>query len=147
MKESTSLRPASPLASVLGAAAGLSDVDSFIAKNGIDAGAGQKLKSLPPDLMRSVIERGDLQEARNPNAVLMSRIREAERSGVSATAVVPASQVSPGDPVTEEFIQANKVDPSAGDKLRLAAPEVRKKVLERGNMTDARNVNAMLMGR
>eukprot|EP00928_Gymnodinium_smaydae_P047196 TRINITY_DN31483_c0_g1_i1.p1 TRINITY_DN31483_c0_g1~~TRINITY_DN31483_c0_g1_i1.p1 ORF type:complete len:337 (-),score=62.43 TRINITY_DN31483_c0_g1_i1:103-1113(-) len=134
---------------LLGAAtpAGTTDVDGFIARNNIDANAGQKLKSLPPDLMRQVVERGDLQEARNPNAVLMSRIREAERSGMSAANPLVATANVNGDPATEAFIVANKIDPSAGDKLRAAPAEVRKKVLDRGNLTDARNPNAMLMGR
>merc|ERR1719230_460782 len=63
---------------VLGAG---SDVDAFIARNNIDASAAASLRALSHEGRQQVMGRGDLQDARNPNAVLMGRIRDAQRLG------------------------------------------------------------------
>merc|ERR1719277_1572341 len=56
-------------------------IDLFCQRNKLDASAQAKLRALTPELQRQVIDRGDLLDARNPNAVLMGRIRDAERGG------------------------------------------------------------------
>lgn len=117
-----------------------SATEAFITSNGLDASSANKLRALAPDLQRQVVERGSLTDARNPNAVLMSRIRDAERAKAS-------DPVRRGPPSVEEFIAENRIDASAADKLRLLSPDLQNKIMERGNLTDARNPNAMLMGR
>lgn len=121
--------------------AGGDGIDLFCLKNKLDASAAAKLRTLPLDLQRQVMDRGDLLDARNPNAVLMGRIRDAERGGSQ-----PAQSFT-SNPSVEEFIRENRIDPSAGDKLRALSEDIQRKVMERGNLTDARNPNAMLMGR
>lgn len=130
---------------------GANDVDSFVAMNKLDASAASKLRGMAPHVRKAVMDRGDLKDARNPNAVLMGRIRDAEReagggSGMAMANFGPAiSGFPPGS--LDAFIAENRIDASAGDKLRALPPDVQKAVIDRGNLTDARNPNAMLMGR
>lgn len=119
-------------------------VEAFIMKNNVDSSAASKLRALPPEQQKIVMDRGDLQDARNPNAVLMGRIRDAER-----TAEVRSSPPLPpeGSSDIDVFISENRIDASAGDRLRALSKEMQEKVMSRGNLTDARNPNAVLMGR
>jgi len=119
-------------------------IEAFIAKNNIDASAGAKLRALSPQAQQLVLERGDLQDARNPNAVLMGRIRDAEQN---ARGPLPPISTAPASSDVEQFIADNRIDPSAGNKLRALPEDIQKTVMSRGNLTDARNPNAMLMGR
>jgi len=56
-------------------------VDTFIEKSGLDSSAHKVLQGLAPEVLKEVIDRGAIIEARNPHAVMMGRIREAERGG------------------------------------------------------------------
>lgn len=134
------------------------DVESFIALNKIDDSAANRLRSCPDHIRRAIIDRGNLQDARNPNAVLMGRIRDAENSGGgggggfggSLGGGLPRAGPPPGSaPSTDVnvFIKENGIDTTAGEKLRSLPADLQKGVMERGNLTDARNPNAMLMGR
>lgn len=128
------------------------NVEAFIVKNSVDASAAAKLRALSPEQQRIVIDRGDLQDARNPNAVLMGRIRDAERSGGgdSTRSSAPLSITSAGggsDNSVDQFCAENRIDASAGDRLKALPRDVQKSVMGRGNLTDARNPNAVLMGR
>eukprot|EP00928_Gymnodinium_smaydae_P054197 TRINITY_DN38015_c0_g1_i1.p2 TRINITY_DN38015_c0_g1~~TRINITY_DN38015_c0_g1_i1.p2 ORF type:complete len:274 (-),score=45.55 TRINITY_DN38015_c0_g1_i1:199-1020(-) len=133
-------------------AGAVGDVETFIQVNNLDASAGSKLRGLPEHIRRAVMERGNLQDARNPNAVLMGRIKEAEaNAGGGGGAPMGGHQGPPpgSTPSTDVnvFIMENNIDTSAGEKLKALSPEIQKAVMERGNLTDARNPNAMLMGR
>eukprot|EP00929_Paragymnodinium_shiwhaense_P121874 TRINITY_DN9428_c0_g1_i1.p1 TRINITY_DN9428_c0_g1~~TRINITY_DN9428_c0_g1_i1.p1 ORF type:complete len:340 (-),score=41.89 TRINITY_DN9428_c0_g1_i1:94-1113(-) len=120
------------------------DVEHFIVNNKLDSNAAAKLRGLPDHIKRAVLERGDLSVARNPNAVLMGRIRDAEaahnKGGIASTTGGPPGSL-------EQFIFENRIDTIAADRLRRLTDEQQQKVMERGNLTDARNPNAVLMGR
>jgi len=60
-----------------------SDVEAFLQINAVDPDAAMRLRGLPPHLQHRVLERGDLRHTRNPSAVLIARVRDAE-SGVLA---------------------------------------------------------------
>eukprot|EP00928_Gymnodinium_smaydae_P051251 TRINITY_DN3478_c0_g1_i1.p1 TRINITY_DN3478_c0_g1~~TRINITY_DN3478_c0_g1_i1.p1 ORF type:complete len:276 (-),score=49.89 TRINITY_DN3478_c0_g1_i1:120-947(-) len=141
---------AAPAYGAFGGAASGGDVEAFIVKNNLDASAGAKLRGLPAHVQKLVLDRGDLSDARNPNAVLMGRIRAAEQDAAAgAGGGVSAAPIPTGPPSTnvDQFIADNRLDVSAGDKLRSLPPDIQRAVMERGNLTDARNPNAMLMGR
>jgi len=123
---------------------GASAVEAFIAKNNVDSSAASKLRALGPEQQKMVMDRGDLQDARNPNAVLMGRIRDAERSA-EIRASMPISADGASD--IDQFIAENRIDASAGDRLRALPKDMQKTVMSRGNLTDARNPNAVLMAR
>merc|ERR1719382_210452 len=123
---------------------GASTVEAFIAKNNVDSSAASKLRALGPEQQKMVMDRGDLQDARNPNAVLMGRIRDAERSA-EIRASMPMGADGASD--IDQFIAENRIDASAGDRLRALPKDMQKTVMSRGNLTDARNPNAVLMAR
>lgn len=130
-------------------AAGVSNVEAFIAKNSIDASVAAKLRALPSEQQKMVIDRGELRDARNPNAVLMGRIRDAERSGDgdSSQPLATTSAGGGGDTSVDQFIAENRLDASAAERMRALPRDIQKVVMGRGNLTDARNPNAVLMGR
>lgn len=56
------------------------DVEHFLLINSmVDPEAANRLRSLPPNLQRIVIDRGALAGTRNPSSVLICRVRDAER--------------------------------------------------------------------
>jgi hypothetical protein len=57
---------------------GMNEVETFLQLNTVDPEAAMRLRALPPHLQRRVLERGDLRHTRNPSAVLITRLREAE---------------------------------------------------------------------
>merc|ERR1712050_579874 len=60
-----------------------STVAAFIAENGIDERGSETLMQCPPDVQQQVMARGSLLDARNPNAALMGRIRDASKGGTA----------------------------------------------------------------
>merc|ERR1712232_1103449 len=117
----------------------------FIVNNRLDSNAAIKLRSLPDHIRRAVLDRGDLSDARNPNAVLMGRIRDAETAHNKGATLAATSGGPPGS--LDAFIFENRLDTIAADRLRRLTDEQQQRVMERGNLTDARNPNAVLMGR
>merc|ERR1719502_1889524 len=55
------------------------DIDDFVQANGIDDRAAEDFRSCPPEVQAKVLARGDLRDARNPSAMLLSRIKEARQ--------------------------------------------------------------------
>merc|ERR1711879_163621 len=51
-------------------------VEMFLAEAGVDASVANVLLECPPEVQQAVIARGDLQTARNPAAVLLTRVKE-----------------------------------------------------------------------
>lgn len=93
--------PSAPLAP-----ATAEDVDAFLAANPVDPDAADRLRALPPLLQQVVLQRGPVADTRNPSAVLITRIRDAELgrgpgSGATAAPVAStghASQSAGADP-------------------------------------------------
>jgi len=53
-------------------------LEAFIATNPVEPEAADRLRALPPHLQQAVIRRGPITDTRNPSAVLIARIRDAE---------------------------------------------------------------------
>lgn len=134
------------------------EVEQFIRDNNLDERAGDDLRGCPPEVQVRVIDRGSLTHARNPNAMLISRIKESrmdlERDGYAGGApAIPTQRGHRGPPPSitqaevEDFIRENGVDEKAGGDLLGCPPEVQARVLARGDMRNARNPNAMLISR
>merc|ERR1712008_87087 len=67
------------------------EVEAFLTQNPVEPHAAARLRSLPPEMQRLVIERGSLQGARDPSAVLISRVRDATIGSVHSMGLgIPA---------------------------------------------------------
>jgi len=53
-------------------------IEAFLAACPVDPEAADRLRSLPPHMQQSVMRRGPISETRNPSAVLIARMRDAE---------------------------------------------------------------------
>jgi len=53
-------------------------VEAFLAQCPVEPDAADRLRALPPHLQKVVIARGPVAESRNPSAVLIARVRDAE---------------------------------------------------------------------
>jgi len=62
------------------AAAGTNEptVEAFLSSCPIDPEAANRMRALPPAMQQSVIRRGPIADTRNPSAVLIARVRDAE---------------------------------------------------------------------
>lgn len=60
------------------------DVEGFLASSPIDPEAADRLRALPPRLQQAVIRRGPVSDTRNPSAVLIARVRDAEQGRLDA---------------------------------------------------------------
>ncbi|CAK0803185.1 unnamed protein product [Prorocentrum cordatum] len=58
--------------------AGGDSVADFLSMSNVSAEAAQRMRQLAPHLQQVVLKRGPLHDARNPTAVLLARIRDAE---------------------------------------------------------------------
>jgi len=117
------------------------EVEAFIAQNPVEQHAASRLRSLPPHQQKLVLERGTLNTARDPSAVLITRIRDAMASGSSGPVVTVSN------PEVEAFIQKNPVEQHAAQKLRALTPHQQKAVMERGSLNSARDPSAVLVSR
>mmetsp|Transcript_60959 Transcript_60959/g.145269 ORF Transcript_60959/g.145269 Transcript_60959/m.145269 type:complete len:311 (+) Transcript_60959:115-1047(+) len=76
--------------------AGSSELDRWLAANAIDAGAAMALRAELPEVQRAVMAKGPLQNAANPSASLLARIRMVKEPGAMlAPAPPPPPEVRP----------------------------------------------------
>jgi hypothetical protein len=139
------------------------DILDFIATNRLDDRAAQDLQECSPELQARVLARGDLTDARNPSAMLLSRIKESrgdiEKSSYKNSAREDrldngsyghrhaGTEAPPSRDEIERFLEASGIDRSASDDLLGCDPEVQAKVLAQGDVKRARNPSAALMQR
>eukprot|EP00929_Paragymnodinium_shiwhaense_P006985 TRINITY_DN110940_c0_g1_i1.p1 TRINITY_DN110940_c0_g1~~TRINITY_DN110940_c0_g1_i1.p1 ORF type:complete len:861 (-),score=203.49 TRINITY_DN110940_c0_g1_i1:116-2698(-) len=103
----------------------------------IDERAAGQLKSAPLDVQAIVLDRGGFEDARNPSAALIGRLKEAY-----------ADLESHSDALgVEAFIAENQLDERAGEAMRTAAPELQRAVIERGSLSRCSNPSSALIGR
>lgn len=112
----------------------MADPAEFCVDNMIDEKATEAFLMCDPEVQQLVMARGDLSDARNPSGALMGRIRDAKKASMPHVDV-------------ETFIAENDLDEKAMDALRDCAPEVQQTVMARGDLKDARNPSAALLGR
>jgi len=118
-------------------------VEDFLREYGIDDHAANALRDCSPAVQAAVIERGALDNARNPSSVLLARIRKASSEGSRAP---PSPRDGRLAGRVEEFLRQNPVDDQAADLLRNCNPEVQDLVMQKGVST-ARNKSSALMAR
>lgn len=110
------------------------DPITFLQENNIDEKASEIFIAADPEVQAAAMERGDLKDARNPSAALLGRLRQAKG------AAVPQVDV-------DAFIAENELDDRAAESLRSSNPAVQQVVMSRGDLKDARNPSAALLGR
>merc|ERR1712166_1421021 len=71
------------------------EVEAFLAMNPVEGHAGMRLRTLPAHIARQVIHRGSLLGARDPAAVLNSRIRDAMQGGQVSLPMMPTGMPMP----------------------------------------------------
>lgn len=123
------------------------DVEQFIMDNGIDEKAAIQLKELDFELQQEVLSRGMLSDARNPSAVLLSRIRQCrQQGGREKRAIGGRSARENLNDEVEEFVRANNLDERAQNCLAESDASVIRQLLATP-LTDARNPSAVVLSR
>lgn len=116
-------------------------VADFLRNNTVDARAAEVLHDCTEEVQLAVINRGDLNSARNPSAALLSRIRDAQAG--------PSKAYARDDVLMREveaFIAESGVDAMAAEKLRGSPPEVQRLAIEKG-ISWAKNPSSALLAR
>lgn len=118
------------------------DVEEFITANDLDERAADSIRGCNPEVQQVVMERGDLTDCRNPSAVILARIKDAGKRGVGSRGGATAKPEE-----VEKFIEENTLDERAADALRSCTAQVQRIAIDRGNLQDARNPSAVILGR
>jgi len=124
------------------------EVEAFLAQNPVEPHAASRLRSLPPEMQRLVIERGSLFGARDPSAVLISRVRDATMGGAQSMGLgVPAPPpVNVGNVHhgVEMLIARYNLDARCAQMLRSLPPD-RQQLAADLPVHEARNPSAFVM--
>lgn len=123
------------------------EVEAFLAVNPVEAHAAARLRALPNPLQWMVFERGSLQGARDPSAVLISRVRDAMLQGAATLGIigVPAAALINGvHPGVEMLIVRHSLDSQCAHALR-NLPLPLQAVAAELPVQEARNPSAFVM--
>lgn len=112
------------------------DVEDFIERHQLDERAVVQLRSLPPEELQIIVN-ADLTNARNPSAVVLSRIQRVRDDGHRADAHRHA---------VEEYLSRNSVDEVAGGALKMLPMEVQQQIMQ-SDLSNSRNPSAVLLSR
>jgi len=131
------------------------DIDRFLENcGGVDDRAAAALRGCPPEVQRHVIDRGSMEGARNPSALVLSRIRDAEKDlkhqaprGGGGGGGGGRGRPHDVQAMVEDFLRANAVDDRAAEALRSADPGAQEAVINRGDLRTAKNPSAALLAR
>lgn len=116
------------------------EVEAFLKlEPGIEDRAASKLKDASEEVQRLVLRRGGLEGTRNPSAVLISRVRNAEE-GLKPVMEKASDEV-------ERFLAIENVEPHAAARLRRASHHVQQAAIARGSLAGTRDPSAVLMTR
>lgn len=121
------------------------NVDQFCADNGIDEEATNQLKELEIDMQREVLGRGPLSDARNPSAVLLSRIRQLRTGGAKRRGGSGRDRDHWNRRIAD-FVRDNDLDDRANTCLQESDEDVLQELFRRP-LTDARNPSAVVLSR
>lgn len=110
-------------------------IEHFLQEANVDDRAAEALRTASPQAQQYVLDRGSLQDARNPSSALCGRLKE----GASGRMVVFQE--------VDLFIRDNNLDEKAAEALRTATPMAQRFCLDRGSLQDARNPNSAVIGR
>jgi len=121
------------------------NVDQFCIDNGIDEEASNQLKELEIDMQREVLGRGPLSDARNPSAVLLSRIRQLRTGGAKRGGGSGRDREYWNRKIAD-FVRDNDLDDRARTCLQESDEDVLQELFRRP-LTDARNPSAVVLSR
>jgi len=121
------------------------EVENMIEEHKLDDEASNALRDLDEDFLRELMERGPLTDARNPSAVLLSRIRSIRAAqnnpNVNNRSAYMQHEIS-------KFVSENDLDSRAEAALKEHEDNVLKELFNnRGKLTDARNPSAVVLSR
>eukprot|EP00927_Polykrikos_kofoidii_P040349 TRINITY_DN34511_c0_g1_i1.p1 TRINITY_DN34511_c0_g1~~TRINITY_DN34511_c0_g1_i1.p1 ORF type:complete len:408 (-),score=62.88 TRINITY_DN34511_c0_g1_i1:227-1450(-) len=117
------------------------EVEAFLRASAVEERAATQLRASSADVQRSVLRRGALAGTRDPTAVLISRIRNAEEG------LKPVMDADKASEVVERFLAAECVEPHAAARLRKTSKKVQDSVVSRGSLSGTRDPTAVLMSR
>jgi len=123
------------------------ECEQFLASNPVDPEAAARLRALPPHLQRIVLDRGPLFGTKNPSAVLIVRIRDAEKGGPNINQALGAPAPPPqhhSHPGIEGMISKYSLDARAAQMLRCLPPQQQAMAAE-FPLHEARNPSAFVM--
>lgn len=134
------------------------ELEQFLQAGGVDGEAAVRLRQLPPQLQRLVMDRGPVAGTRNPSSVVISRIKEVEamRLGAPPGALGALGLGAPGlppgfgggnmtaNPEIEALISKYALDTQASSMLRRLSPEQQRLALKLP-IQEARNPSAFIM--
>jgi len=120
------------------------EVENLIEEHKLDDEASNALRELDEDFLRELMDRGPLTDARNPSAVLLSRIRSI-RAAQNNPHVANRSAFMQHE--ISKFVSENDLDSRAEAALKEHDDNVLKELFNRGKLTDARNPSAVVLSR
>lgn len=111
-------------------------------EQGLEDHAIQLLRSKPAAVQQLVLSRGGFQGSRNPTAVLVTRIRNAEDG------LKPVLESQKANEEVERFLIIERgIEPHAAKKLRTSSKAVQDVIMGRGTLQGTRDPTAVLMTR
>jgi len=123
------------------------EIDRFCIENRLDEEARKVLMDLEPDLLKEVLQQGAVMGARNPNAVLLSRIRRVRAGEVKGKSIVPrAFDPEKVDALITQFVQEHDLDDRAERTLRESDDDIVREICGT-KLTDCRNASAVVVSR
>eukprot|EP00930_Biecheleria_cincta_P069120 TRINITY_DN568_c0_g1_i2.p1 TRINITY_DN568_c0_g1~~TRINITY_DN568_c0_g1_i2.p1 ORF type:complete len:685 (-),score=101.09 TRINITY_DN568_c0_g1_i2:173-2227(-) len=150
---------------------GIADkLNQYLLMQGIQQKAIDQFFELPPESQSAVIDAGPLEDARDPTAVLISRMSKA-RTGqpIVARMSMPGDWKCPqcnelnfsrntacrrcgyqqnnSSPQVENFLTLHNIEAHAADTLRALGPQLQQLVMDSGSLADARDPTAVLISR
>ncbi|CAJ1343670.1 unnamed protein product [Effrenium voratum] len=125
------------------------EVETFLSMNTVEAHAASKLRTLPRKLQRQVLDRGSLMGARDPSAVLISRVRDAMMSSAQSLPSMPmVTMTLPNGqqvhPAAEALILRHGLDAQCAQQLRQLPLQLQAVAAELP-VHEARNPSAFVM--
>eukprot|EP00929_Paragymnodinium_shiwhaense_P108238 TRINITY_DN74566_c0_g1_i1.p1 TRINITY_DN74566_c0_g1~~TRINITY_DN74566_c0_g1_i1.p1 ORF type:complete len:865 (-),score=176.11 TRINITY_DN74566_c0_g1_i1:35-2629(-) len=125
------------------------EIEAFLTMNNVDMNAGQRLRNLPRHIQRAVLERGSLNGARDPSAVLGSRIRDATQGqsgtvGVTMPSIGSLGLISTGHSGIDQMIARYGIDAQCAQMLRQLPAHLQAMAAELP-VHEARNPSAFVM--
>lgn len=122
------------------------EIAEFLKRNEVDDRAAQDLRDCEADLQRKVIDRGDLNSARNSSAALIVRIRDA-RMDAKTSSGAKAGMGLPSSSEIKDFISAYSLDDEAAEALRSSSPTMKRNILNSEEYRTVDDVSALVIAR
>lgn len=125
------------------------EVETFLSMNSVELHAATKLRGLPRHLQRQVLDRGSLMGARDPSAVLISRVRDAMMSSAQTIPSMPILTMTLPNgqqvhPAVEALIIRYGLDAQCAQQLRQLPLQLQAVAAELP-VHEARNPSAFVM--